>query len=160
MSFDVQAYRKALGCFATGVTIITTRDSAGGAHGLTVNSFTSASMTPPLITWCLGDKSDSFELFSTTDSYAANVLAASDGDFAMRFAGKGDQSLADGEYETRVTGSPILPRALASFDAKVVDRVWLGDHLMLVGEVVAFSIRDGEGLTYFRSRFGVAPVIA
>lgn len=160
MSFDVQAYRKALGCFATGVTIITARDGQGGAHGLTVNSFTSASMSPPLITWCLGDKSDSYDLFSTTEHYAANVLGADDGDFAMRFAGKGDQSLGEGEFDTRVTGSPILARAIAAFDARVIDRVVVGDHLLLVAEVKAFVTRDGEGLTYFRSRFGRAPVLA
>jgi flavin-dependent trigonelline monooxygenase, reductase component len=154
MPFDQKEYRSALASFATGVTVVTTTDAAGGAHGLTVNSFTSVSLDPPLVLWCLGNKSDSYELFSKTDHYAVNILAAGETDFAMRFAGKGDQQLAVGEFETLKTGAPILAQAIATFDCKVVQRVEAGDHLILIGETQAFVTRREGGMTYFRGAFG------
>jgi flavin reductase (DIM6/NTAB) family NADH-FMN oxidoreductase RutF len=86
MTFDLRDYRSALASFATGVTIVTALDSKGNGHGLTVNSFASVSLEPPLVLWCLGNKSDSFELFSKCDAYAINILADQQGDLAMRFA--------------------------------------------------------------------------
>ena len=154
MQFDQKEYRSALGSFATGVTIVTTTDGHGGAHGLTVNSFTSVSLDPPLVLWCLGNKSDSYTLFANTDHYAINILAAGETNFAMRFAGKGDQQLALDEYKTLATGAPVLAQAIATIDCKVVQRVEAGDHLILIGETQAFVSRPDNGLTYFRGSFG------
>jgi flavin reductase (DIM6/NTAB) family NADH-FMN oxidoreductase RutF len=161
--FEPKPYRSALGAFSTGVTIVTTVDEAGVAHGLTVNSFTSVSLDPPLVLWCLGDKSDSFATFTQAKSYAINVLAAGVEPLAMRFAGKGDQTFAPAEYTTLETGCPILPQAIASFDCDVVDQVTAGDHVILIGQVRAYSIsdgashegaQDGAGMTYFKGKFG------
>jgi flavin-dependent trigonelline monooxygenase, reductase component len=160
MPFDQKLYRSALGSFATGVTIVTTTDRDGTGHGLTVNSFTSVSLDPPLVLWCLGNKSDSYELFSKTDHYAINVLSAQAHDLAMRFAGKGDQSFAAGEASTLETGAPTLHEAIAIFDCKVVQRIESGDHLILVGETQAFQTTDNAGLTYFRGKFASTDVLA
>jgi flavin reductase (DIM6/NTAB) family NADH-FMN oxidoreductase RutF len=154
MTFDLKDYRGALGSFATGVTIATTLDEAGNGHGLTVNSFTSVSLDPPLVLWCLGNKSDSFELFSKCGSYAINILADHQGDLAMRFAGKGDQSLRSEEYSTLHTGSPILSATCAVFDTKVVQRVEAGDHVILIGHTQAYTVGQVGGLSYFRGKFG------
>jgi flavin reductase (DIM6/NTAB) family NADH-FMN oxidoreductase RutF len=154
MLFDQKLYRSALGSFATGVTIVTTSDKAGLGHGLTVNSFTSVSLEPPLVLWCLGNKSDSFEVFSKSDHYAVNVLAAGQSDLAMRFAGKGDQTLGREEAATLKTGAPVLHQAIAVFDCKVVQRIEAGDHLILIGETQGFETRSESGLTYFRGAFG------
>lgn len=154
MLFDQKLYRSALGSFATGVTIVTTQDQDGQGHGLTVNSFTSVSLDPPLVLWCLGNKSDSYDLFSKTENYAINVLAAGDGDLAMRFAGKGDQSFAQGEAGTMATGAPVLSSAIAVFDCKVVQRIDAGDHLILIGQTQDFLTRPDSGLAYFRGTFG------
>ncbi|WP_085339678.1 flavin reductase family protein [Aquidulcibacter paucihalophilus] len=160
MTFDLKDYRSALGSFATGVTIVTTLDSNGNGHGLTVNSFASVSLEPPLVLWCLGNKSDSFDLFSKCDAYAINVLADNQGDLAMRFAGKGDQKLAAGEYGALQTGSPILPGTIAAFDAEVVQRIEAGDHLILLGQTKAYQRHDGQGLAYFRGQFGSTTALA
>jgi flavin reductase (DIM6/NTAB) family NADH-FMN oxidoreductase RutF len=158
MSFDVAGFRKALGLFATGVCLVTVRDAEGVGHGITVNSFTSVSLGPPLVLWCLGDSSERFDLFSTAEAYGLHVLAAEDEARAMRFAGKGDQTLAAEEAQVWATGAPLLPDALAAFDCSVVQRVRAGDHLILIGEVKRFSAQAGrDGLTYFQSRFGSAP---
>jgi flavin reductase (DIM6/NTAB) family NADH-FMN oxidoreductase RutF len=154
MGFDQKAYRAALGGFATGVTVVTARDADGGAHGLTVNSFTSVSLDPPMVLWCLGDNSDAWDLFSRAPAYAINVLAAGDEALAMRFAGKGDQRLAAGEFSTLATGSPVLPGAVAVFDCDVVQRVSAGDHLILIGQTREWQARGGEALTYHGGRFG------
>lgn len=154
MPFDQKEYRSVLGSFATGVTIVTTTDEAGTAHGLTVNSFTSVSLDPPLVLWCLGNKSDSYDLFSKADHYAINVLGAGETDFAMRFAGKGDQRLTSSEFTTMKTSAPVLAQAIATFDCKVVQRVEAGDHLILIGETQAYSSRPDSGMTYFRGAFG------
>jgi flavin-dependent trigonelline monooxygenase, reductase component len=154
MPFDQKLYRSALGSFATGVTIVTTSDGEGDGHGLTVNSFTSVSLDPPLVLWCLGNKSDSYDLFSKTDHYAINVLAAGETDFAMRFAGKGNQKLSADERRVLETGAPILDQAIAVFDCKVVQRIEAGDHLILIGETQAFETRPQSGLAYFRGVFG------
>lgn len=154
MPFDQKQYRSALGRFATGVTIVTTCDQNGDGHGLTVNSFTSVSLDPPLVLWCLGNKSDSYDLFAKTDNYAINVLPDDATDLAMRFAGKGDQQFGKTETQVLVTRSPVLAQAIATFDCKVVDRIEAGDHLILIGETQAFSTRDQAGLTYFSGAFG------
>lgn len=162
MSVDPKLLRSVLGTFATGVTIVTARDEEGGAHGLTANSFTSVSLDPPLVLWCLGDRSDSYKLFASAPAYAVNILEAGDEARAMRFAGKGDQQVREEECSEAVTGAPILHGILASLDCEVVQRITAGDHLILIGEVKAVSIAEGDGLTYFRSRFGRAssPVTA
>jgi flavin reductase (DIM6/NTAB) family NADH-FMN oxidoreductase RutF len=154
MPFDQKLYRSALGSFATGVTIVTTSDSTGQGHGLTVNSFTSVSLDPPLVLWCLGNKSDSYDLFSKTDHYAINILAAGQTDLAMRFAGKGDQQFGAEEAKPLSTGAPTLEAAIAIFDCKVVQRIEAGDHLILIGETQAFDTRPETGLAYFRGVFG------
>jgi flavin reductase (DIM6/NTAB) family NADH-FMN oxidoreductase RutF len=153
---DLAGYRRALGAFATGVCVVTILDADGAAHGLTVNSFTSVSLDPPLVLWCLGDRSDQFAAFAAAPGYCINILAADQTEVAMRFAGKGDQRLAAGEYETAGGGAPRLAGALASIDAVVVNRVNAGDHLILLARCVDFTVRDGDALTYFRSRFGSA----
>jgi flavin-dependent trigonelline monooxygenase, reductase component len=154
MAFDPKEYRSALGSFATGVTVVTTTDKDGTGHGLTVNSFTSVSLDPPLVLWCLGNKSDSYDLFAKADHYAINVLGAGESEFAMRFAGKGDQRLSEGAFQVLKTGAPVLDEAIATFDCKVVERVEAGDHLILIGETQAFVTKAASGLTYFRGAFG------
>ncbi|NJR20585.1 MAG: flavin reductase family protein [Hyphomonadaceae bacterium] len=154
MPFDQKEYRSALGSFATGVTIVTANDANGHGHGLTVNSFTSVSLDPPLVLWCLGNKSDSYDIFANSSHYAINVLPADGKDLAMRFAGKGDQQFAAGEAKSLVTGAPILNDAIAAFDCVVVDKIVAGDHLILIGQTQDFVVKNVPGLTYFRGTFG------
>jgi flavin reductase (DIM6/NTAB) family NADH-FMN oxidoreductase RutF len=112
------------------------------------------------VLWCLGNKSDSFDLFSKCDAYAINILADSQGEMAMRFAGKGDQKLAVGEYAALETGSPVLPGTIAAFDTKVLQRIEAGDHLILIGQTMAYQSHEGQGLAYFRGQFGSTAALA
>lgn len=156
MRFEAKPYRAALGAFATGVAVVSARGPDGRASGLTVNSFTSVSLDPPLVLWCLGDKSDSWDLFSTCEAFAISILPAEAEALAMRFAGKGDQSLVETECAPLDGGSgaPALRGALTRLDCRVERRVPAGDHLVLIGEVLAWDSRPGPALTYHRGAFG------
>ena len=153
------SYRRALGSFATGVVVITTEEG-GQTFGLTVNSFTSVSLEPPLVLWCLGDESDRYALFSRADRFVVNVLPASARDVSERFARTGglllpdDLATPDGQPSQR-SG---LKGALTCLACVTRDRIGIGDHLVIVGEVEAFETRDGDGLVYFRSQYGRAVV--
>jgi flavin reductase (DIM6/NTAB) family NADH-FMN oxidoreductase RutF len=153
---NTQGFRQTLGAFATGVCVVTA-PNAKGADGITVNSFTSVSLAPPLVLWCLGDRSERFEQFSTAEEWGVSILAAEQADLASRFAGAGAQELAAREIERLGEGGPVLARALARLACRTTDRIRLGDHVVIVGEVCAFDSRPGDALTYFRSRFGIAP---
>lgn len=148
-------YRRALGTFATGVTVITAEDGEG-ALGLTVNSFTSVSLEPPLVLWCLGDESDRRHVFSTAERWVVNVLAAGDRAHSERFAW-GACRLEAGDRAPGA-GAPRLAEALTSLECVTRDRIQLGDHLVIVGEVVGIETREGEGLLFFRGGYGRARV--
>jgi flavin reductase (DIM6/NTAB) family NADH-FMN oxidoreductase RutF len=145
-------YRRALGTFATGVTVVTAEDAVGPL-GLTVNSFTSVSLEPPLILWCMGDESDRRHLFSTTPVFVVNVLAAEDQEHSARFAW-GACRLEPDDMDPSEPGLPRLRGALARFECSTRDRIQLGDHLVIVGEVTRFETREGDGLVFFRGRYG------
>jgi flavin reductase (DIM6/NTAB) family NADH-FMN oxidoreductase RutF len=145
-------YRRALGSFATGVTVVTAED-AEGALGLTVNSFTSVSLQPPLILWCLDDVCDRRHVFHNAEHFGVSVLKAGDIDRCRRFA-RGAGRLDADELEHGGTGVPLLKGALARFECRAVERMQVGDHQVIVGEVVAYDAGEGEGLVFFRGRYG------
>jgi flavin reductase (DIM6/NTAB) family NADH-FMN oxidoreductase RutF len=158
MTFDFRAYRAALGCFATGVTVVTVRDAAGTVHGRTVNSFTSISMEPPLVMWALGNQSSAYEAYTRAEGYGVSILPAGSEALAQRFAGRGDQVLAAGEWQEGAHGQPLLAGALATLECVITELIPAGDHVMLMARTLSYGSRDGAGLTYFRGSFGEAPV--
>lgn len=151
---DTLAYRRALGAFATGVCVITA-DSPDGPLGITANSFTSVSLEPRLVLWCLDERSERWPVFAAADRFAIHVLPADDREVAVRFA-KGVSVLKDGEYVRRGGGPPCLPEALVRLECVTHERIQMGDHMIIVGRVETFDDQPGEALTYFRGRYGQA----
>jgi flavin reductase (DIM6/NTAB) family NADH-FMN oxidoreductase RutF len=152
---DAAALRKALGWFATGVTIATTLDAEGRPVGLTCNSFNSVSLEPPLVLWSLGRSAYSRPWFERTRHFAINVLPAEARDLAMRFAKPLENKWSGVEWTPGISGMPCLPDSLACFECRVRDRFQGGDHLIFLGEVEAMRSRDGgEPLVFLRGRFG------
>jgi len=145
-------YRRALGSFATGVTVVTAED-AEGPLGLTVNSFTSVSLEPRLILWCLDDVCDRRHVFHNAERFAVNVLAAGEHDASRRFA-RGAWRLDREELDHGEIGVPLLRGALARFECETRDRIQMGDHQIIVGEVLAYETSEGDGLVFFRGRYG------
>lgn len=152
-SFDPLAYRKALGAFATGVCVVTA-DTPQGLLGITVNSFTSVSLRPPIVLWCLDETSDRWLAFAKADAFAINVLAADAKSLSERFA-HGISEIQPHEVET-IDGVPALPGALARLRCAAGERVQSGDHLVIFGHVTGFDTAPGDALTYFRGRYGRA----
>jgi flavin reductase (DIM6/NTAB) family NADH-FMN oxidoreductase RutF len=159
MSFDSRAFRSALGTFATGVTVITTRPPAGEPLGITVNSFASVSLDPPLVLFSLDRASHSFEAFAEADHYVVNVLSADQQELSRRFAKTGQHAIDGVPHRTGAGGCPLLEGALAHFECAIAARYDGGDHVIYVGRVLDIHVADeGQPLLYFRSRYAdVAP---
>lgn len=131
-------FRAALGRFPTGVTVVTAR-SAHGRIGMTVNSFTSVSMEPPLVLWCAARSSTRHQAFTVADHWAVHVLSIDQVDLCLRFTrgGRGFEGL---DMITNDENVPILPAASARFDCRAHGCHDGGDHSILVGEVVRVTI--------------------
>jgi 4-hydroxyphenylacetate 3-hydroxylase, reductase component len=154
MSLDSRAFRDALGQFATGVAVVTVRTPAGEAVGLTVNSFASVSLNPPLILWSLDRASDRFQTFIQATHFAVNVLAEDGGPLSQRLACKGERSLEGEQVTQGEHGVPVLTRALSHFDCSVEARHDGGDHVIFVGRVLRFGHDPKrKPLLYYRGRY-------
>lgn len=155
MAFDTRAFRDALGCFPTGVAVITAESAARPPMGITVNSFASVSLDPPLVLWCVHRRSDRFETFSTAEGFTVSVLAATHGEVSDRLARPGAHALEGIPLVPTSLGPPALADALAVFECR---REWThagGDHVILVGRVERFSHRAaGSPLVFFRGGYG------
>ena len=145
--------RKALGRFATGVTVVTTRATDGSPDGITVNSFASVSLDPPLVLWCLGLSAASFDTFRLASQHLVNVLAADQLDIANRFATRGADRFAGVRWSPTDTGLPRLEGCIGWFEVGIRSRYEEGDHLILIGRVESFEVVRGRPLLFFESRF-------
>lgn len=156
MSIDPRELRNAFGCFATGVTIITTTDSAGAPVGLTANSFSSLSLDPPLVLFCLDLNSSSFEAFHRNRHFVVNVLRDDQQELSSRFAKSGVDKWNDVGFETWVTGCPVLGDCIANLECEVDSVFEGGDHVIFVGKVVRLRYENGDyrPLLFFRGRYG------
>lgn len=151
--FDEQYFRQALSQFATGVTIITTRDEHGGFFGMTASSFNSVSLTPPLVLWSLSRNSRGMRHFEGNSHYVINVLAADQAPLAERFASRLENRFDGVPYKLSHTGLPILEGVTAWFECHNRSRYPEGDHVILVGEVERCAADPRASLLFHRSRF-------
>jgi 3-hydroxy-9,10-secoandrosta-1,3,5(10)-triene-9,17-dione monooxygenase reductase component len=135
-SIDPQALRGVLGRFATGVAVVTTMSPADQPVGMTVNSFTSVSLFPPLVLFCAGHRSCLYPAFSSADIFAVNILGEGQMAFSWRFASAGFDRFDTLEPRIGKTGVPLLPTALATLECVTRQRVTAGDHDIIIGEVI------------------------
>lgn len=146
--FDGAAFRKALGSFATGVTIITTRDVTGGPVGLTVNSFNSVSLNPPLVLWSLAETSHCLPTFRAASHWAVHVLSSDQEALSGRFARRGEDKFAEVDLEAGLGEVPLLRGCSARFQCRTAFQYDGGDHVIFVGEVLAFDRVDVAPLVF------------
>lgn len=154
VGFTPRVLRDALGRFATGVAVVTTHPEGYNPMGLTVNSFASVSLDPPLVLWSLDRDSDTQGPFLASDHFAVNILRADQQDLSTRLATRGRHNLHDGEYVTWETGAPILTNTLAQFDCEVQDRLDGGDHLIFLGRVKRIASNEGAPLLFSQGAYG------
>lgn len=155
--FDTRAFRSALGSFATGVTVITARGANNELAGLTVNSFASVSLTPPLVLWSLSLYSPVLAVFQHCSHYAINVLAADQADLSDHFAkstnDRSGEKFSGLEFDTGRGGAPLLPGCCARFECRNETRHAGGDHLIFVGLVEKFVREDRAPLLFQGGRY-------
>jgi len=150
---DLRHLRDALGEFATGVTVVTARGADGQAVGVTINSFASVSLEPPLVLWSLGLQSPSLAAFEACSHYAVNVLAADQIEFAQRFSQSQDDRFAGIDWKDGAGATPILPGCCAWFECRNEMRYPGGDHLILVGYVESFRRQEKPPLIFHGGRY-------
>jgi flavin reductase (DIM6/NTAB) family NADH-FMN oxidoreductase RutF len=148
-----EEFRRACGRFATGVTIASVFDRQGTPHGLTVSSFVSVSLDPPLILICLGHAVTIIDIFRESQFFGISVLAENQREISERFARKGADRFNGLPWERGRTGVPLLRGVLASIECAVEQRVTAGDHDIFVAEMVAARVSDGQPLIHFASLY-------
>ena len=146
-------FRNACGRFATGVTIATVLDSDRQPHGLTVSSFTSVSLDPPLISICLGHAVTLIDLFRAANFFGINVLAEDQQPVSERFARKGLDRFAGIGWTLGDHDVPLLEGALASIECQIDQRIPVGDHDIFVGRMIGIRVREGAPLLHFSGAY-------
>ncbi|HEY2945650.1 MAG TPA: flavin reductase family protein [Vicinamibacteria bacterium] len=148
MPVDPADFRRALGQFAAGVTVVTTRDGQGRSLGLTVTAFASASLEPPLVLICVDHRSETHIGFRHAGLFGVSILAEGQEEVSRRFAVGGAAKFKGLELAKGSTGVPLIPGALAHLECRVFGTHLAGDHTIYVGEVLSVDVRPGRPLLY------------
>jgi len=153
MSISKEEFRRVLGGFPAGVTVVTTIDDDGKPYGLTATAFTSVSLDPPLVLVCVDKKAESHAHFHTSQIFAVNFLALGQEDLSRRFAVSGGDKFSEVTFRRGHTGAPVLPGALGHVECRIADIFEAGDHTIFIGQVESADTQDGEPLLYFRGTY-------
>lgn len=147
-------FRHACARYATGIAVVTVMDDEGVPHGMTVNSFTSVSLEPPLILICVDNRATILPHLLASDSMAINVLDETHREISVRFARPQEERFPADEWIKGELGDPLLTSALATFECAIRRAIEGGDHQIFIGEVLFTHWREGRPLLYFDSRYG------
>lgn len=151
---DARKFRNALGWFATGVAVITTCEAGQAPIGMTVNSFSSVSLDPPLVLWSLDKKSDTVPIFEKVNHFTVNILSQDHKEISNRLSKKGQHGLEGMVTSVGTNGCPALEKALAHFECDVYARHEAGDHIIMIGRVTHFEFaEDGRPLLFHRGSY-------
>ena len=160
MPFTEKKFREALGHFPTGVAIITLEEEGGGTLGMTVNSFTSLSLEPPLILWCLAKSSVNCDLFKEAGFFGVNILEENQKVLSAECAVKGKHHVSadliqpyDHQDKESAHSIPLLRSALVSFACERHDIFDVGDHFIITGHVKHVAMMEGEPLLFHRGAY-------
>ncbi len=148
--------RHAFGRFATGIAVITSLDEQGAPYGLTINSFASVSMAPPMISWNVIRGSRARAVIQQAGRFVVNILARDQLAVAQRMTGPNELRFHDVGFQRSSHGLPILDGTLATFECSVHSFVAAGDHDIVLGAVDGFAHQDGPPLVYWRGAYTTA----
>ena len=153
MPMDSRAFRDALGRFPTGVAVVTAAGT-DSHFGITVNSFTSVSLDPPLLLWCMDRRSRRHEVFVKASGFTVSILGTDHKDVSSRLARPGEHSLDDIALIETELGPPALADSLAIFECAAEKKIEAGDHTILLGRVLRFSCPSASApLVFFRGKY-------
>ncbi len=148
-----ETFKQAMGCFPSGVTIVTTTDNAGNRCGFTASAFLSLSLSPPLILVCLATSADCFDPFNNCSQYAVNILGSKHEELAFKFATKGCDKFEGNEFIKGESGLPILTDCPVSLECTTKDIFPGGDHIILIGEVIYIRMNDDSSTVWHKAQF-------
>lgn len=153
MAVSEDEFRRALSCFASGVSVVTTIDGSGQFHGLTVSAFCSVSLSPPLILVCIEKATASHFAFLESRAFVVNILREDQADLSEHFATPFDDKFLTVEHRLGIDGVPVLTDTLANLECRIKNHFDGGDHSIFVAEVEQIETETVNPLLYFRSGY-------
>jgi flavin reductase (DIM6/NTAB) family NADH-FMN oxidoreductase RutF len=150
---DAPTFRSTLGRFATGVTVLTARDAEGRDHGMTVSAFCSVSLDPARVLCCVERSADMHAIIEEASHFAVNILTTAQESISRRFAEERDDRFDGLGYTRGITGLVLLEDTLGYVECEVAARYDGGDHLIVLGDVIAGSAAEGRPLLYYRGGY-------
>ena len=157
MALDGREVRNVMGHFATGVTVITTKDKTGKPFGLTVNSFTSLSLNPPLVIVCVDKTVDCYPCFDESKVFAVNILSEDQEDLSRRFATKGIEKFEGIKWRMGNNGAPLLDGVMGIIECRVSHGYEGGDHTIFLGEILSATATGERPLLFFKGKYSRLP---
>jgi flavin reductase (DIM6/NTAB) family NADH-FMN oxidoreductase RutF len=156
-SHDPRDFRSALGCFATGVCLVTTLGPEGKPEGLTINSFSSVSLDPPMVLWSLARTAASAPVFRDAEYFAVNILAKEDAALSTHFSKSAENkfsAFAD-RFSPGLGRCPVLLGAVATFECHSRHRYYGGDHIIVIGNVERYVWNQAAPLLFHRGQYAL-----
>jgi flavin reductase (DIM6/NTAB) family NADH-FMN oxidoreductase RutF len=154
MAIDTDLFRRVMGSFASGVTVITTQAPGEPPRGFTASAVSSLSLEPRLLLVCISNVSATLAAIRAAGAFAVNIMANEQQALAQRFSGRVEAKFTGVAWESGALGLPLLAGALAYAECRLADTCVGGDHTILIGEVLAAGARDAAPLLYFRGSYG------
>jgi len=150
---DSALYRSTCAKFATGITVVTVTDDSGLPHGMTVNSFSSVSLDPPLVLVSIDLRNYILAHFTPDSCFAINILAENQEHLSRQFAGPAQLRLGNVAWSRGAGGAPLLDGVVAQLECTIANQFAAGDHTVLIGHVRHARHNEGNPLLYFGSRY-------
>lgn len=157
MSEKKDTFKKIMGHYPTGVTIVTSLNQHDKPIGITVNSFASVSLEPLMLLWCIDRGVSTFQDFCSADKFAVHILASDQADACWAFAGKSPNRFSTVNWNLSENNLPIISGALGVLQCQTVNRIDAGDHVVLIGEVISLKKYNKAPLLYFNRKVGPIP---
>jgi len=151
--FDSALLRETLGCYPTGVVVAATRGEADAPVGLTINSFSSVSLNPPLILWSIALDAPSLSAFRAHPGFTINILSKEQESLGKQFARSSNNKFEGVDWHPGYEGTPVIRNALAVLQCKTYRRYEGGDHEIYLGEVKKINFTDKKPLVFHRGQF-------
>jgi len=151
--FDAKELRRVMGMFATGVTVLTTRDASGKPYGLTANAVTSLSLDPPLLIICIDKRAETHPHFFDSRCFVVNILSEDQEELSTHFAKSGGEKFGSLPYSINEDGVPVLEGTLGQVECRIVETHEGGDHVIHIGEVQHAAVRGGRPLLFFQGKY-------
>lgn len=156
MSIDIKQFKKTLSLFPTGICVITCNDNNGKPLGITVNSFNSVSLNPPLILWSINKDTHSADVFTHAENFAVNILADDQAAISNQFASNVPDRFVGIDFKKGIADVPVLDGAVAHLQCKKWQVYDGGDHDIIIGEVIdSFTDESKNSLVYYKGNYGL-----